>query len=48
MAVGLGMQTVAMGAGWEGLSEVRFSAEMGGAQMGVGLWEVGYELVGAC
>ena len=42
------MQTVQMEGGWEGLSKVTFSAEMGGTPMGVGLGEVVYELVSAC
>lgn len=48
------MQSVRMdstqegGAGWEGLSEVSLSAEMGGVGVGVGLGQVVYELVRAC
>ena len=48
VAVGPGMQSVQMEGGWEGLSRVTFSAEVGGAQMGLGLGEVAYGLVTAC
>lgn len=50
VAVGPGWQDVVMGVGegWEGLSKVSFSAVVGGVEMGVGIGEVGYGLVGTC
>ena len=42
------MHTLVMAEGWQGLSTVRFSAEVGGVQTGVGLGGVGGEVVGGC